>query len=88
MKNILIIKNEKDLTNFLEKELNQEGYYTETYSNGRQGLEAALNKVKDWSLIITELVIPENITKIKDGYKIAVEENYRFFSFGDAMLLL
>ena len=59
MKNILIIKNDKDLKKFLEEELNQEGYYTETYSNGRQGLEAALNKVKDWSLIITELVIPE-----------------------------
>lgn len=59
MKNILIIKNDKDLTNFLEKELNQEGYYTETYLNGRQGLEAALNKIKDWCLIITELAIPE-----------------------------
>lgn len=59
MKKILIIKDDKDLTNFLEEELIQEDYYVEIYSSGREGLEVALNNDKDWDLIITGLMIPE-----------------------------
>lgn len=59
MKNILIIKDNKDLTNFLEEELSQESYYVESYSSGREGLETALAEDKDWDLIITGLMIPE-----------------------------
>lgn len=59
MKNILVIKDNKDLTNFLEEELSQEGYYAESYSSGREGLETALAEDRDWDLIITGLMIPE-----------------------------
>ena len=47
------------MTNFLEEELSQEGYYAESYSSGREGLKTALAEDRDWDLIITGLMIPE-----------------------------
>lgn len=57
MKNILIIEDEKNLARFVELELNYEGYHTEICSDGRSGLEKALNE--EWDLILLDLMLPE-----------------------------
>ena len=46
MSRILIVEDEKNLSRFVELELQHEGYETEVCKNGRQGLELALDE--DW----------------------------------------
>lgn len=54
---ILIIEDEKNLARFVDLELTHEGYETAIYSDGRSGLEAALNE--DWDVILLDLMLPE-----------------------------
>lgn len=56
MKNILIIEDEENLAEFLELELNYEGYQVEIVYDGRQGLELALKS--DFDIILLDLMLP------------------------------
>lgn len=56
MKNILIIEDEKNISDFLEMELEYEGYKTKVCNDGKEGLIEALNN--DYDLIILDLMIP------------------------------
>ena len=44
MKKILIIEDEKDLSQFIQLELEHEGYEVRTAFNGRDGLDLALHE--------------------------------------------
>ena len=57
MSRILIIDDEKNLSRFVELELQHEGYETEVCKNGRLGLELALDE--DWDAILLDLMLPE-----------------------------
>ena len=57
MSRILIIEDEKNLSRFVELELQHEGYETEVCKNGRKGLELALDE--DWDAILLDLMLPE-----------------------------
>ena len=57
MSRILIIEDEKNLSRFVELELQHEGYETEVCKNGRLGLELALDE--DWDAILLDLMLPE-----------------------------
>ncbi|WML44950.1 response regulator transcription factor [Neobacillus sp. PS3-40] len=57
MKRILIIEDEKNLSRFIELELNYEGYETEVCSDGRNGLKHALSG--EWDAILLDLMLPE-----------------------------
>lgn len=59
MEKILIIEDEKNLARFVELELKHEGIETEVYFDGRSGLNAALDKIKEWDLILLDLMLPE-----------------------------
>ena len=67
--------------------------------DGRISLSIRDIKFKVVDRLITNFHLPESTLlmlvsalydreKILEAYKIAVEEKYRFFSFGDAMLIL
>ncbi|MGL5616687.1 MAG: response regulator transcription factor [Sarcina sp.] len=56
MKSILIIEDEKNISDFLEMELEYEGYETKVCNDGKEGLFEALNK--DYDLIILDLMLP------------------------------
>ncbi|WP_438478627.1 response regulator transcription factor [Streptococcus pluranimalium] len=62
-KNILIIEDEKNLSRFVSLELQHEGYSVTIESNGRAGLETALDK--DFDLILLDLMLPE-----MDGFEV------------------
>ncbi|MGX7776252.1 response regulator transcription factor [Streptococcus pluranimalium] len=62
-KNILIIEDEKNLSRFVSLELQHEGYSVTIESNGRSGLETALDK--DFDLILLDLMLPE-----MDGFEV------------------
>ena len=49
MSRILIVEDEKNLSRFVELELQHEGYEAEVCKNGRQGLEMALDE--DWDAV-------------------------------------
>jgi len=53
---ILIIEDDSRIARFLELELRHEGYQVETASDGRSGLEKALNNNPD--LVILDLMLP------------------------------
>jgi len=53
---ILIIEDDSRIARFLELELKHEGYQVETASDGRSGLEKALNNNPD--LVILDLMLP------------------------------
>ena len=57
MSRILIVEDEKNLSRFVELELQHEGYEPEVWKNGRQGLELALDE--DWDAILLDLMLPE-----------------------------
>ena len=57
MSRILIIEDEKNLSRFVELELQHEGYETEVCKNGRQVLELTLDE--DWDAILLDLMLPE-----------------------------
>lgn len=57
MSRILIVEDEKKIARFLELELQHEGYEVDTASDGRTGLEKALNWKPD--LMILDLMLPE-----------------------------
>lgn len=59
MNKVLIIEDEKNLARFVELELKHEGYETEVYYDGRNGLEAALAEDKEWDVILLDLMLPE-----------------------------
>ncbi|CAM3328024.1 response regulator transcription factor [Streptococcus pluranimalium] len=61
--NILIIEDEKNLSRFVSLELQHEGYSVTIESNGRAGLETALDK--DFDLILLDLMLPE-----MDGFEV------------------
>src|SRR6476620_1282927 len=56
MKKILIIEDEKDLSKFIQLELEYEGYEVRTAFNGRDGLDQALHEHLD--LILLDLMLP------------------------------
>ena len=56
MKKILIIEDEKDLSQFIQLELEYEGYEVRTAFNGRDGLDQALHEHVD--LILLDLMLP------------------------------
>lgn len=62
-KKILVIEDEKNLARFVSLELQHEGYQVTVISNGRTGLEVALDK--DFDLILLDLLLPE-----MDGFEI------------------
>ena len=53
---ILIIEDEKDLSLFIQLELEHEGYEVRTAFNGRDGLDQALHE--DVDLILLDLMLP------------------------------
>lgn len=53
---LLIVEDEKRIARFLELELKHEGYEVEIASDGRSGLDAAMNK--EFDLIILDLMLP------------------------------
>ncbi|WEV70409.1 response regulator transcription factor [Lactobacillus sp. ESL0785] len=57
MAKILIIEDEKNLARFVELELKHEKYETVVESNGRKGLETALNE--DFDAILLDLMLPD-----------------------------
>ncbi|UDM32602.1 response regulator transcription factor [Lentilactobacillus laojiaonis] len=57
MTKILIIEDEKNLARFVELELQHEDYQTKIESNGRSGLNEALNN--EYDLILLDLMLPE-----------------------------
>ena len=54
---ILIIEDEKNLSRFVELELQHEGYETKVYSDGRSGLQTAIDE--SWDAILLDLMLPE-----------------------------
>lgn len=56
MKKILIIEDEKSLSEFIQLELEHEGYEVLTSFNGREGLDQALHENVD--LILLDLMLP------------------------------
>ncbi|CCI85787.1 response regulator [Lactobacillus pasteurii DSM 23907 = CRBIP 24.76] len=56
-KRILIIEDEKNLLRFVELELQHENYETVVETNGRKGLELALNE--DFDAILLDLMLPD-----------------------------
>ncbi|AND78734.1 response regulator transcription factor [Streptococcus pantholopis] len=63
IKKILIIEDEKNLARFVSLELQHEGYEVQIESNGRKGLDLALEK--DFDLVLLDLMLPE-----MDGFEI------------------
>ncbi|AXQ78096.1 DNA-binding response regulator [Streptococcus chenjunshii] len=63
IKKVLIIEDEKNLARFVSLELQQEGYEVQIESNGRKGLDLALEK--DFDLVLLDLLLPE-----MDGFEI------------------
>lgn len=57
MAKILIIEDEKNLARFVELELKHEKYETVVETNGRKGLESALNE--DFDAILLDLMLPD-----------------------------
>lgn len=57
MPRILIIEDEKNLSRFIELELQYEGYETEVCSDGRSGLNKAVSE--EWDVILLDLMLPE-----------------------------
>ena len=56
-KRILIVDDEADILDFLQYNLNKEGYQTETAQNGKQAIERA--KVFKPDLILLDIMMPE-----------------------------
>lgn len=56
-KRILIIEDEKNLLRFVELELQHENYETVVETNGRKGLELALNE--EFDAILLDLMLPD-----------------------------
>ena len=54
---ILIIEDEKNLSRFVELELKHEGYETRVCSDGRSGLQVAIDE--HWDAILLDLMLPE-----------------------------
>ena len=54
---ILIIEDEKNLSRFVELELHHEGYETKVCSDGRTGLQTAIDE--SWDAILLDLMLPE-----------------------------
>lgn len=54
---ILIIEDEKNLSRFVELELRHEGYETKVCSDGRSGLQTAIDE--SWDAILLDLMLPE-----------------------------
>lgn len=57
MPKILIIEDEKNLSRFIELELQYEGYETKVIYDGRSGLNLALSD--NWDTILLDLMLPE-----------------------------
>lgn len=53
---ILLIEDEAKLARFVELELTHEGYLVEKASDGRSGLEMALEQ--DWALLLLDVMLP------------------------------
>jgi len=56
MKRVLIIEDEKNLSRFIEMELQHEGMEVEVSHDGRRGLELALEQ--DWDVILLDIMLP------------------------------
>ncbi len=54
---ILIVEDEREIVRFLELELWHEGYETEAYFDGRNGLDAAL--ASNFDLVLLDIMLPE-----------------------------
>ncbi|SDO68549.1 DNA-binding response regulator, OmpR family, contains REC and winged-helix (wHTH) domain [Paenibacillus sp. yr247] len=58
MSRILLIEDEERIARVLQLELEHEGYEVHTRSDGRSGLNAALNE-SDWELVLLDVMLPE-----------------------------
>lgn len=54
---ILLVEDEENVTQFIQLELQFEGYYVEVASDGQQGL--ALSQQKEWDLILLDWMLPK-----------------------------
>ncbi|MEJ6400518.1 response regulator transcription factor [Nicoliella lavandulae] len=57
MTNVLIVEDEKSLARFVELELKHEGYDVTVATNGRDGLDEAIND--DFDVILLDLMLPK-----------------------------
>ncbi|WP_028986732.1 response regulator transcription factor [Thermicanus aegyptius] len=55
-KRVLIIEDEKNVSRFIQLELQHEGYEPEVVHDGRTGLERAMEE--EWDLILLDLMLP------------------------------
>lgn len=55
---ILIIEDQKDLAEFIQLELEYEGYSVKAAINGRDGLDLALGEGESWNLILLDIMLP------------------------------
>lgn len=58
MENILIIENEENLANFIESELENEGYYARVSLDGREGFDVLNEKGTEWHLVLLDVNLP------------------------------
>lgn len=56
MYKVLIVEDEENIASFINMELSHEGYKTEMFNDGKEGLEKALEK--DYDMIILDLMLP------------------------------
>ncbi|QYR19346.1 response regulator transcription factor [Paenibacillus sp. sptzw28] len=56
MRQVLVIEDEKNLSRFIEMELQHEGMEVAVAHDGRQGLEMALGK--EWDVILLDIMLP------------------------------
>jgi two-component system OmpR family response regulator len=61
---ILVVEDDKEISNFIKKGFEEYGYSVECVENGEDGLELALNE--NFSLIIVDIMLPGRI----DGYEL------------------
>ncbi|BAU28560.1 DNA-binding response OmpR family regulator [Aneurinibacillus soli] len=54
---ILLVEDEENVAQFIQLELQFEGYYVEVASDGQQGLE--LSQQKEWDLILLDWMLPK-----------------------------
>ena len=56
MAKILVIEDEENMAKFVQLELQHENYEVKVATDGRTGLDSALNE--DWDLILLDLMLP------------------------------
>ncbi|WP_372755009.1 response regulator transcription factor [Labilibaculum sp.] len=55
---ILIVEDEPSIANFLKEGLEEEGFAVDTADNGKQGLQMALDYLKEYDIILLDWMLP------------------------------